>query len=100
MLAALNRPSIAAICGLEPSSSVTGLVMELIFVETLAEQVKSGPIPIEEALKIGVQIAEALDAVNEKSTTHRDLKPANVKVATEGKRESIGFWRKRSRAMR
>jgi eukaryotic-like serine/threonine-protein kinase len=91
MLAALNHPNIATIFGLEHSDGVQYLVMELVAGETLAERVKSGPIPIEEALKIAVQIAEALEAEHEKSIIHRDLKPANVKVTPEGKVKVLDF---------
>src|ERR1700724_4898978 len=84
MLAALNHTNIATIYGLEQSGGVTCLVMELVSGETLAERVKSGPLGIEEALKIAAQIAEALDAAHEKSIIHRDLTPANVKVTPEG----------------
>jgi serine/threonine-protein kinase len=85
MLAALNHPNIATIYGLEQYGEVACLVMELVPGETLAERVKAGPLPIEEALKVSVQIAEALEAAHEKSIIHRDLKPANVKVTPEGK---------------
>src|SRR5882672_7168372 len=71
MLASLNHPNIATIHGLEQSGGVTCLVMELVSGETLAERVKGGPLPIEEALKISVQIAEALEAAHEKSIIHR-----------------------------
>jgi eukaryotic-like serine/threonine-protein kinase len=91
MLAALNHPNIATIFGLEQSGGVTCLVMELVPGETLAERVKAGPLPIEEALKIAVQIAEALEAAHEKSIIHRDLKPANVKLTPEGKVKVLDF---------
>jgi serine/threonine protein kinase len=91
MLAALNHPNIATIYGLEQSGGVTCLVMELVSGETLAERVKTGPFPVEEALKIAVQIAEALEAAHEKSIIHRDLKPANVKVTPEGKVKVLDF---------
>ncbi len=91
MLAALNHPNIATIYGLEQSGGVTGLVMELVPGETLAERVKAGPLPIEEALKIAAQIAEALEAAHEKQIIHRDLKPANVKVTPEGKVKVLDF---------
>jgi eukaryotic-like serine/threonine-protein kinase len=91
MLAALNHANIATIYGLEQSGGVTCLVMELVPGETLAERVKAGPLPIEEALKIAVQIAEALEAAHEKSIIHRDLKPANVKVTPEGKVKVLDF---------
>jgi eukaryotic-like serine/threonine-protein kinase len=91
MLAALNHANIATIYGLEQSGEVTCLVMELVSGETLAERVKAGPLGIEEALKIAVQIAEALEAAHERSIIHRDLKPANVKVTPEGKVKVLDF---------
>ena len=84
MLAALNHPNIATIYGLEHSDGTHFLVMELVPGETLADRVKADPVPVEEALKIAVQIAEALEAAHEKNIIHRDLKPANVKVTPEG----------------
>src|SRR5579863_9612411 len=91
MLAALNHPNIATIYGLEQTSGVACLVMELVPGETLAERVKAGPVPVEDALKIAAQIAEALEAAHEKSIIHRDLKPANVKVTPEGKIKVLDF---------
>src|SRR5579862_4244378 len=91
MLAALNHANIATIFGLEQFGSVTCLVMELVPGETLAERVKAGPLPIEEALKIASQIAEALEAAHEKQIIHRDLEPANVKVTPEGKVKVLDF---------
>jgi serine/threonine-protein kinase len=91
MLAALNHPNIATIYGLEQSGGVTCLVMELVPGETLAERIKAGPVPIEEALKIAAQIAEALEAAHEKNIIHRDLKPANVKLTPEGKVKVLDF---------
>ena len=91
MLAALNHPNIATIYGLEQSGGVTCLVMELVSGQTLADRVKAGPLAIEEALNIAVQIAEALEAAHEKSIIHRDLKPANVKVTPECKVKVLDF---------
>jgi Tol biopolymer transport system component len=91
MLAALNHANIATIYGLEQYDGGTCLVMELVSGETLAERVKAGPLGVEEALKIAVQIAEALEAAHEKSIIHRDLKPANVKVTPEGKVKVLDF---------
>src|SRR6202171_4161119 len=90
MLAALNHSNIATIYGLEQSGGTSYLVMELVSGETLAERVKAGPLGIE-ALKIAVQIAEALEAAHEKNIIHRDLKPANVKVTPEGKVKVLDF---------
>jgi Tol biopolymer transport system component len=90
MLAQLNHSNIATIYGLEQSGGTSYLVMELVSGETLAERVKAGPLGIE-ALKIAVQIAEALEAAHEKNIIHRDLKPANVKVTPEGKVKVLDF---------
>ena len=92
MLASLNHPNIAAIYGLEEDAGRNYLVMELVPGETLAERVKrEGPVPVEEAMAIAKQIAEALEAAHEKSIIHRDLKPANVKVTPEGKVKVLDF---------
>ena len=92
MLAALNHANIATIYGLEQSGGTSYLVMELVSGETLAERVKGdGAVPIEEALAIAKQIAEALEAAHEKLIIHRDLKPANVKVTPEGKVKVLDF---------
>jgi serine/threonine-protein kinase len=91
MLASLNHPNIATIFGLEQSDGVNYLVMELVPGQTLAERVGSGPLKIEEALKLGVQIAEALEAAHERGVIHRDLKPANVKVTPEGRVKVLDF---------
>src|SRR5260370_33600622 len=73
MLASLNHPNIATIHGLEQSGGTSYLVMELVSGETLADRVKSGPLGIEEALKIAVQVAKALEAAHENQIFHRDL---------------------------
>jgi eukaryotic-like serine/threonine-protein kinase len=91
MLASLNHPNIATIYGLEQSDDVHYLVMELVPGHTLAERVSAGALKIEEALKLGGQIAEALEAAHEKGVIHRDLKPANVKVTTEGRVKVLDF---------
>src|SRR6266849_5837820 len=92
MLASLNHPNIATIHGLEESNGTHYLVMELVPGETLRERVaREGAVPVEEALGIARQIAEALEAAHEKSVIHRDLKPANVKVTPEGKMKVLDF---------
>jgi Tol biopolymer transport system component len=91
MLAALNHPNIATIHGLQQSDGVHFLIMELVPGETLAERLRAGAIGIGEALKIGEQIAEALEAAHEKGVIHRDLKPANVKVTPEGRVKVLDF---------
>ena len=92
ILASLNHPNIATIYGLEQSNGTSYLVMELVSGETLQERIRrDGPVPVEEALTIAVQIAEALEAAHEKGIIHRDLKPANVKVTPEGKVKVLDF---------
>jgi len=91
MLASLNHPNIATIFGLEQSDGMNYLVMELVPGHTLGERVSSSALKIEEALKIGAQIAEALEAAHEKGVIHRDLKPANVKVTPEGRVKVLDF---------
>src|SRR3989337_2358390 len=80
LLASLNHPNIAAIYGLEESGGIQFLVLELVEGETLADQLKRGPIPVDESLRLALQIAEALEAAHEKGVIHRDLKPANITV--------------------
>jgi serine/threonine protein kinase len=92
MLASLNHANIATIHGLEQSGGTSYLVMELVSGETLQERVKrEGPVPVEEALTIAKQIAEALEAAHEKGIIHRDLKPANIKLTPEGKVKILDF---------
>src|SRR6202140_1621736 len=92
LLASLNHPNIATIHGLEDSNGTSYLVMELVPGENLAERVRrDGAVPVEEALVIAKQIAEALEAAHEKGIIHRDLKPANVKVTPEGKVKVLDF---------
>jgi serine/threonine protein kinase len=91
LLASLNHPNIAAIYGLEESDGTHFLVMELIEGETLKDRIKSAPIPVEEALKLALQIAEGLEAAHENGVIHRDLKPANIKVTPDGKVKILDF---------
>lgn len=91
VLASLNHPNIAAIYGLEESSGIRALVMELVEGPTLAERIAQGPIPLEEALTIARQIAEGLEYAHEKGVMHRDLKPANVKITPEGVVKVLDF---------
>jgi len=91
LLASLNHPNIAAIYGLEESDGTNFLVMELVEGDTLADQIKKDPIPVEEALKLALQTAEALEAAHEKGVIHRDLKPANIKVTPDGKVKVLDF---------
>jgi serine/threonine protein kinase len=91
LLASLNHPNIAAIYGLEKSDDTHFLVMELIEGDTLADRIKAGPLPVEESLKLALQIAEALEAAHEKGVIHRDLKPANIKVTPDNKVKVLDF---------
>ena len=90
-LAALNHPNIAQIHGLEKSSGITALVMELVEGDDLSERIAKGAIPLDEALPIAKQIAEALEAAHEQALIHRDLKPANVKVRADGVVKVLDF---------
>src|SRR4029453_13362375 len=83
-LASLNHPNIAHIYGLEKTDGVRALVMELVEGPTLAERIAQVPIPLDEALPIAKQVAEALEAAHEQNIVHRDLKPANVKGRHDG----------------
>src|SRR3974377_1959007 len=81
VLASLSHPNIATVYGLEDSGSTCALVMELVEGPTLADRIKAGPIPVDEALPIAKQICEALEYAHERGVVHRDLKPANIKIA-------------------
>ncbi|MDQ3488919.1 MAG: protein kinase [Acidobacteriota bacterium] len=91
VLAALNHPHIAAIYGLEEADGVHGLVLELVEGATLAERLAQGPLPIQEALTVARQIAEALEAAHGKGIIHRDLKPANIKITPDGTVKVLDF---------
>jgi eukaryotic-like serine/threonine-protein kinase len=91
VLASLNHVGIATLHGFETENGVPFLVMELVEGETLAERIDRGPIPIESALPLFLQIAEALEVAHEKGVVHRDLKPANVKVSPEGRVKVLDF---------
>ena len=91
VLASLNHPNIGAIYGLEKSGDTRALVLELIEGPTLADRIQQGPIPLDEALPIAKQIAEALEAAHEAGVIHRDLKPANVKVKDDGTVKVLDF---------
>jgi eukaryotic-like serine/threonine-protein kinase len=91
VLASLNHPYVAAIYGLEESDGLRALVLELVEGPTLADRIATGPIPPEEALRIGRQIAQGLEAAHEKAVVHRDLKPANVKLTRDGDAKILDF---------
>ena len=91
VLASLNHPNIAAIYGIEESGGTRALVLELVEGPTLADRIAQGPIPLDEALPIAKQIAEALEAAHEAGVIHRDLKPANIKVKDDGTVKVLDF---------
>jgi len=96
VLASLNHPGIAHLYGfestrLEGGTTVHFLAMELVDGEDLAERLKRGAIPVDEAVGIAKQVAEALEEAHEKGIVHRDLKPANVKVTPDGKVKILDF---------
>jgi eukaryotic-like serine/threonine-protein kinase len=91
VLASLNHANIATLHGIEEAEGKHFLIMELVEGETLAQRIKRGPIPVEEALRIARQIAEALEAAHEKGIVHRDLKPSNVKVTPEERVKVLDF---------
>jgi serine/threonine protein kinase len=91
VLASLNHPHIAGIHGLEVGEGVRALVMELVEGPTLADRIAQGPLPLDEALPIARQIAEALEGTHEQGIVHRDLKPANIKVRPDGTVKVLDF---------
>ena len=91
VLASLNHPNIAQIHGIEKSDDTQALVLELVEGPTLADRIAKGPIPLDEALPIAKQIAEALEAAHEAGVIHRDLKPANIKVREDGTVKVLDF---------
>jgi serine/threonine-protein kinase len=90
-LAALNHPNIGSIYGFEESSTMLALVMELVEGPTLADRIAQGPIPVEDALPILKQIAEALEYAHDRGIVHRDLKPANIKIKPDGTVKVLDF---------
>jgi Tol biopolymer transport system component len=91
VLASLNHANIATIHGLEKADGQTVIVMELVEGQTLAERVADGPIPPDEAMRIAMQVASALEAAHGRQIVHRDLKPANVKVKDDGTVKVLDF---------
>ena len=91
LLASLNHPHIAAIYGIEEAAGVRCLVLELVDGETLADRLERGPLPLQDALDLARQVAEALEAAHEKGIIHRDLKPANIKITPDGLVKVLDF---------
>jgi len=84
LLASLNHTNIASIHGFEDARGVKALVLELVEGPTIAERIAGGPVPVEEAIAIARQIADALESGHEAGIIHRDLKPANIKLKNDG----------------
>jgi serine/threonine-protein kinase len=91
VLATLNHPNIAAIYGFEEASGARGIVLELVDGATLADRIAAGPLPLDEAIGVATQIADALEAAHSKGVVHRDLKPANIKITADGKVKVLDF---------
>ena len=91
VLASLSHANIGHIYGIEDAGATKALVLELIEGPTLADRIAQGPIPVEEALKIALQITEGMEAAHEKGIIHRDLKPANIKITPEGQVKILDF---------
>ncbi len=91
VLASLDHPNIASIYGLEESGGSRALVMQLVEGPTLADRIKQGPIPVDEAVRVARQIADALEYAHERGIIHRDLKPANIKVAADDSVKVLDF---------
>src|SRR5262245_14503328 len=91
VLASLNHPNIAAIYDVQEAEMARFLVLELVEGETLAERIRRGAIPVEDALDIAKHICDALEAAHEKGVVHRDLKPSNIKLTHDGKVKVLDF---------
>jgi serine/threonine protein kinase len=97
LLAALNHPHIAGIYGFEDSGDVRALALEFVDGPTLADRIAEGALPLDEALPIALQIADALEAAHAQGIVHRDLKPANIKLRPDGAVKcSTSAWQRRS----
>jgi eukaryotic-like serine/threonine-protein kinase len=91
VLASLNHSNIGAIYDLQKTETTPFLILELVEGQTLSEKISSGPLPAGEAVEIGKQIAEALEAAHDRGIIHRDLKPANIKITPDGKVKVLDF---------
>src|SRR5262245_37608276 len=91
LLASVNHPNIAQVYGLEQIGNAACIVMELVEGETLADKLKNGPLPLDEALEISKQIANGLAAAHELGIVHRELNPANIKLLPNGTVKVLAF---------
>src|SRR4051794_5088031 len=91
LLAALSHPHIATIYGLEEIGGTSVLAMELVEGDSIADRLRGGPIPVDEALRIAQQIGQALSSAHDKGIIHRDLKPANVMLTPQGAVKVLDF---------
>jgi Tol biopolymer transport system component len=91
LLASLNHPHVAGVHGLEELDGNLLLVLELVEGEDLAQRLKRGALPVDEALEVARQIAEALEEAHAHGIVHRDLKPANIKLTPDGKVKVLDF---------
>ncbi|MBF8300639.1 MAG: prkC 10, partial [Acidobacteria bacterium] len=91
VLASLNHPNIAIIHGLEDADGTPALVLELVEGPTLADRIAEGPIAADETVRIGRQVAAALEAAHGQAIVHRDLKPANIKITPSGVVKVLDF---------
>jgi eukaryotic-like serine/threonine-protein kinase len=91
VLASLNDPCIATVYDFEIANGAQALIQELVDGPTLAETLARGPIPLDDALAVARQVAQALGAAHDKGVIHRDLKPANIKVRSDGSVKVLDF---------
>ena len=91
LLATLNHPNIGSVYGFEEASSASGIVLELVEGPTLADRIAQGAVPVDEALSIARQVADALESAHQKGIVHRDLKPANIKFTAGGQVKVLDF---------
>jgi Tol biopolymer transport system component len=91
VLASLNHPNVGAIYGFEAAAQVHALVLELVDGDTLGDRIAAGAVPLDEALSIARQIADALEAAHQRGIVHRDLKPANIKLRSDGTVKVLDF---------
>jgi Tol biopolymer transport system component len=91
VLASLSHPNVASLFGVEESDGSRALIMELVEGPTLADRMRQGPLPLDEAIPIFRQIAEALEAAHERGIVHRDLKPQNIKLRADDTVKVLDF---------